>query len=65
MGLGSATDPMVARKEGEQRAAIANAPAFGKMAVDYIAVMKPSWRSAKHADQRTYPEKAGSPAQIV
>ena len=30
------------------------APTFGKMADDYIAAMKPSWRNAKHAAQWVY-----------
>jgi integrase len=52
--LASGVDPMAARKEAEQRAAITKAPTFGKFADDYIAVMKPSWRNAKHAAQWSY-----------
>jgi integrase len=52
--LRAGADPMVVRKEAELRAAIANAPSFGKFADDYIAVMRPSWRNAKHAAQWTY-----------
>jgi integrase len=52
--LAAGVDPMAAKKEANQRAAIANAPAFGKMADDYIAAMKPSWRDARHADHWSY-----------
>jgi integrase len=47
-------DPMTARKEAEQRAAISNAPTFGKMADDYITAMRPSWRHARYAPQWDY-----------
>jgi hypothetical protein len=33
---------------------ISNAPTFGKIADEYIAAMKPSWRNAKHAAQWAY-----------
>jgi integrase len=49
--LAAGIDPIAAKKEAEQRAAIARAPTFGKMADDYITAMKPSWRDAKHAAQ--------------
>jgi integrase len=52
--LAAGRDPMTAKKEAEQRAAIANAPTFGKMADDYVTAMKSSWRSAKHAAQWIY-----------
>jgi hypothetical protein len=52
--LAAGIDPMAANKEAEQRAAITRAPMFGKMADDYIAAMKPSWRDAKHAAQWEY-----------
>jgi integrase len=47
-------DPLTAKKEAAQKVAIAQAPSFGKMADEYLAVMKPSWRNAKHADQWAY-----------
>lgn len=47
-------DPMAAKKEAALKAAIASALTFGKFADDYIAVMKPSWRNAKHAAQWSY-----------
>jgi integrase len=52
--LSAGVDPMAAKKEAEERAAIAKAPTFGKVANDYITVMKPSWRNAKHAAQWSY-----------
>lgn len=52
--LAAGVDPMTAKKEAERRAAITQAPTFGKMANDYIAAMKPSWRNAKHAAQWEY-----------
>jgi hypothetical protein len=52
--LTAGVDPMDAKKEAEQRAAISHAPTFGKMADDYIAAMRPSWRNEKHAAQWEY-----------
>lgn len=49
--LSGGHDPITAKQEAARRAAMAQAPTFGKMADDYIAAMKPSWRSAKHAEQ--------------
>src|SRR5688572_612669 len=52
--LSADIDPMVAKKDAEQRSALIQAPTFGRMADDYIAAMKPSWRNEKHITQWEY-----------
>jgi integrase len=52
--LAAGTDPITAKKQAAERAAVAQAPTFGKMADDYVTAMKPSWRNAKHAAQWSY-----------
>jgi integrase len=52
--LAAGIDPLTAKREAAQRAAVAQAPTFGKMADDYVAAMKPSWRNATHAKQWIY-----------
>lgn len=48
--LASGIDPITAKRQAAQQAAVAQAPTFGKIADDYIAAMKPS----KHASQWEY-----------
>src|SRR5688572_9966523 len=52
--LAAGSDPIIARQQAEQQAASANAPTFGEIADGYVAAMRPSWRSAKHAAQWDY-----------
>jgi integrase len=52
--LEAGIDPITAKEKAAQKAAVAQAPTFGKMADDYIVAMKPSWRNAKHAAQWSY-----------
>jgi hypothetical protein len=52
--LADGIDPIIAKEDAAQQAALANAPTFGKMADDYIAAMKPRWRNPKHIGQWEY-----------
>src|SRR5215212_9263954 len=52
--LAAGLDPITAKQEAARKAALAQSPNFGKMADDFIAAMKTSWRNAKHISQWEY-----------